>query len=96
MEIVSIIIQLIAGAIGGNAAGAGLKKASLGSTGNSVAGAIGGVILGQIVSRMSGGAVPADAVATSGFDIGNLVISLISSGVGGALLTAIVGLIKNR
>ena len=96
MEIVSIIIQLIAGAVGGNAAGAGLKKASLGSTGNSIAGAIGGLVLGQIVSRMTGGAVPADAVATSGLDIGSIITSLISSGIGGAALTAIVGLIKNR
>ena len=96
MDIVAIIIQLIAGAIGGNAAGAGLKKASLGSTGNSIAGAIGGVILGQVISSMTGGAVPADAVAASGLDIGSIITNLIASGAGGAILTAIVGLIKNR
>ena len=96
MDIVALIIQLIAGAVGGNAAGAALKDKSLGSTGNSIAAAIGGLILGQIVSRMTGGAVPADAVATSGMDIGSIISNLIASGAGGAILTAIVGMIKNR
>ena len=95
-SIIPIIIQLIAGAVGGNAAGAALKDKSLGGGGNSIAGAIGGVILGQIVSRVTGGAVPADAVATSGLDIGSIITSLISSGAGGAILTAIIGMIKNR
>ena len=37
-----LIIQIIAGLVGGNAAGAGLKNLSLGTAGNSVAGAVGG------------------------------------------------------
>ena len=96
MDIVAIIIQLVAGAVGGNAAGAGLKDKSLGGAGNSIAGAVGGLVLGQIVERLTGGAVPADAVASSGLDIGSLVTNLIASGAGGAVLTAIVGMIKNR
>ena len=54
MDIVGLIIQLIAGAVGGNVAGAALKEKSLGSTGNSIAGAIGGVIVAQIVQRLTG------------------------------------------
>ena len=34
MDIVSIIIQLVVGALGGNAAGAALKDKSLGGTGS--------------------------------------------------------------
>lgn len=60
MDIVSIIIQLVVGALGGNAAGAALKDKSLVGTGNSIAGAIGGLVLGQIVERLTGGAVPAE------------------------------------
>ena len=41
--IINIIIQLIAGAIGGNAAGNGLKGYDLGTTGNTIAGALGGI-----------------------------------------------------
>jgi uncharacterized membrane protein YeaQ/YmgE (transglycosylase-associated protein family) len=96
MDIVSIIIQLVVGALGGNAAGTALKEKSLGGTGNSIAGAIGGLVLGQIVERLTGGAVPAEAIASSGLDIGSLITNVISSGAGGAILTAIVAMIKNR
>lgn len=99
MDIIGIIIQLVAGAIGGNAAGSALKAKSLGSTGNSIAGAIGGLVLGQVVERMTGMPMAADAagaVASSGLDIGGIIKNLIGGGAGGAILTAIVGMIKNR
>ena len=38
----------------------------------------------------------AAAAATSGLDIGSIITSLISGGAGGAILTAIIGAIKNR
>jgi hypothetical protein len=37
--LISLIIQIVAGAIGGNATGAALKDMSLGTTGNTIAGA---------------------------------------------------------
>ena len=42
MDIVSLVVQLVSGAIGGNLAGSLLKNLSLGALGNSLAGAIGG------------------------------------------------------
>ena len=59
MDWLSIIIQIIAGAIGGNAAGKAMKDYDLGTTGNSIAGVVGGVIGGQILERLMGGAAPA-------------------------------------
>jgi uncharacterized membrane protein YeaQ/YmgE (transglycosylase-associated protein family) len=50
--IVSFIIQLIAGAVGGNAAGGLLKNISLGPLGNTIAGAAGGGIGGSILSGL--------------------------------------------
>ena len=96
--IIGLIIQLIAGAAGGNGAGAVFKDKSLGTTGNSIAGAIGGVVVAQIIQRLTGVAVAPDAAAAvaSGLDIGTIIKGVISSGVGGAILTAIVGMIKNR
>jgi uncharacterized membrane protein YeaQ/YmgE (transglycosylase-associated protein family) len=41
--IVNLIIQLISGVVGGNAAAAALKDYNLGNLGNTIAGAIGGV-----------------------------------------------------
>jgi hypothetical protein len=42
MNIISLIIEAISGAIGGNVAGAAMKENSLGTVGNSIAGIVGG------------------------------------------------------
>ncbi len=98
MDWIGIIIQLVLGAVGGNAGGAVVKNASLGSTGNSIVGAIGGIVLGQILQGMMGGsAPPVDPAATAeaAGNVGNYIRDLIGGGVGGAVLTVIAGLIKN-
>ena len=51
--IINLIIQLIAGAIGGNAVGAAAKNVNLGTAGNTVAGAVGGVAGGSPSPRSS-------------------------------------------
>ena len=48
--IVNLLIQLVAGAVCGNAAGAALKDINLGAIGNSVAGALGGG--GQLLTAL--------------------------------------------
>ena len=54
MDILGIVIQLIAGALGGNAAGSAMKDKSLGTAGNSIAGAVGGLVLAQLVHYFTG------------------------------------------
>jgi hypothetical protein len=56
------------------------------------------LVLGQIIERVTGGAVPADAAATAtqGLDLAGILSSLIGGGAGGAVLSGIVGAIKNR
>lgn len=89
-----LILQLIAGAIGGNAAGAVLKNQSMGPLLNSVVGILGGGLAGQLLG-MLGGAGAADAVAaTGGLDIASIISALASGGVGGGALMAIIGAIK--
>lgn len=89
-----ILINLVAGALGGNGIGKASPQFDLGTIGNTIAGLIGGGALGQLVPLV----LPAvQASITSGnFSIGGVVANLISGGAGGAILTAIVGLIKNR
>jgi hypothetical protein len=88
-----LIIQIIAGLIGGNAAGAGLKNLSLGTAGNSVAGAVGGGLGGLLMGMLGGdGAAVADAAA--GLDLTAIIQSVAGGGVGGAVLTAIIGMVK--
>lgn len=90
--IINLVIQLIAGAVGGNIAGAA-KSMDLGKTGNTIAGAIGGVGGGQLLQML----IPAlSAAAGGGFDFGALVGQVLGGGVGGAVLTGVVGLIKNQ
>ena len=96
MDIVSLIIQLVLGVVGGNAGAAVVKNASLGTTGNSVVGAIGGIILGQIISHFTG-APPVDpaAAAATANSMGDIITNVIGGGAGGAILTIVAGLIKN-
>jgi uncharacterized membrane protein YeaQ/YmgE (transglycosylase-associated protein family) len=90
-----LIIQLIAGAIGGNAAGAVLKNASMGPIINSVLGVLGGGLGGQILGMLGAGGMAAAADSAGGMDIGAILASAASGGVGGGALLAIVGIVKN-
>jgi hypothetical protein len=88
--LINLIIQLVAGLIGGNAAGAALKDYDLGKLGNTIAGAIGGVGGGQILQAI----IPALA-ATGGGDVGALLGQAVGGGVAGAIVTFLVGVVKN-
>jgi len=92
MNLTILIIQLICGALGGNAAGSLLKKQSLGPVGNSIAGLIGGPLGGQILGMLTGGAA---AAGGGGLDVASIVSSVLSGGVGGGVLMAIIGLIRS-
>jgi uncharacterized membrane protein YeaQ/YmgE (transglycosylase-associated protein family) len=86
-----LIIQLIAGAVGGNAAGAVLKNLNLGPILNSVVGIIGGGLGGQILGMIGAGGM----AAAGGTDLTAIIASVASGGVGGGALLAIVGAVKN-
>jgi hypothetical protein len=90
--IITLIIQLISGVVGGNLAGSGMKNASLGTAGNTIVGALGGLGLGQLLGMV----IPALAAGGGSLDIGALIGQIAGGGVGGAVLTAIVGMIKNQ
>ena len=89
-----LIANLIAGAVGGVGAGKASEKFDLGTAGNLIAGAVGGGVLGQIIPLL----IPAVATAaqSGNLTVGGVVSQLISGGAGGAILTIIIGLIKNR
>ncbi len=95
MDVSSLLIQLISGAVGGNVAGAAMKKLSLGTVGNSIVGILGGGLGGQLLGMLGmGGAGEAAASATGSLDIGSIVASAAGGGVGGGVLMAIIGFIK--
>ncbi|MDX8552247.1 hypothetical protein MK851_01235 [Tenacibaculum sp. 1B UA] len=76
------LISLLSGAVGGNLAGAVLKKYSLGTLWNSVVGILGGGLGAQLLGMLN-------------IDISGIIGNIAGSGVGGAVLLVIVGIIKS-
>ena len=87
MDFTSLIVQAVAGAVGGNAGGAVAKTSSLGTIGNTVAGAVGGGVAGQLLPIIMG-----MATQPGGFSISNI----IASGAGGLILQLVAGFIKSK
>jgi hypothetical protein len=88
-----ILINLIAGALGGVGAGKASPTFDLGMIGNIVSG-LGGGVLGQIVTALLPSIM---AAAQSGdLSIGGIVSQAVAGGAGGAILTALIGAIKNK
>ena len=87
-EYLPLIIQLISGAVGGNIAGSLLKNASLGKVGNSILGILGGGLGGYLLNYLGIG-------TSGGMDLSGILGSIGGGGVGGGVLMAIIGLIKN-
>ena len=88
MELLPLIIQLISGAAGGNIAGSLIKGSSLGFLGNSLAGILGGGLGGQILGMIG-------MAATGGeMDVTGIISAVAGGGVGGGVVMAVIGLIK--
>jgi len=89
-----ILINLVAGALGGIGAGKSSSTFDLGTVGNIVSGLVGGGVLGQIVTLLLRSVV---AAAQSGnLSVGGVLSQAIAGGAGGAILTALIGAVKNR
>ena len=89
-----ILINLIAGAIGGVGTGKSSPTFDLGMIGNIVSGLVGGGVLGQIVTLLLPSIM--DAAQSGNLSIGGIASQAIAGGAGGAILTALVGAIKNK
>jgi len=90
MNIVSLLVTLVSGAIGGNAAGAAMPEKSLGPIGNSLAGLLGGG-LGAGVLQVFG----VMASGGSGVDFGSVISDIAGGGVGGGIAMAVIGAIRS-
>lgn len=96
MDIVSLIISLISGIVGGNIAGAALPEdKNLGAVGNSVAGLFGGGIGSYIMQALGLLSQAAQSGAAQGMNLESILANVGGSGVGGAILMIIVGFIKS-
>jgi hypothetical protein len=89
-----ILINLVTGALGGVGAGKASPNFDLGMLGNIVAGLVGGGVLGQIVTLFLPSIMA--AVQSGNLSVGGIISQAIAGGAGGAILTAIIGAIKNK
>jgi hypothetical protein len=87
--IANLIIQVIAGAIGGTAAGNALKDLSMGKASDAISGAVGGGVVGQILMAVLGGRLLPTALAQRQDWISGVVV------VGGAVVMAIIGALRD-
>jgi hypothetical protein len=98
--IVPILVQLVAGGVGGNILAQLSKSLSLGTAGNSIVGAVGGIAATWLAGMIPGldslvGATAGAAGAAGGLDFGALAGQGVTGLVGGGILTAIAGIIKS-
>ena len=89
-----ILINLVAGALGGVGVGKSSPTFDLGMIGNIISGLVGGGVLGQIVTLL----LPAiTAAAQSGdLSVGGVISQAIAGGAGGAILTAVIGASRTK
>ncbi len=92
MDIVTLLIQLASGALGGNIAGSLLKNLSLGTLGNSLAGIVGGGLGGQILGSLLH--LPL-ATGGAGLDPMAILSQVLTGGTGGGVLMAVIGIIRS-
>lgn len=89
------IVSLVAGAVGGNIVGGLLRNLNQGALINSISGVVGGGLGMLCLSWLGTSVAPAaDAAASTGLDIGALASQVAAGGVGGAVVMAIVGLVR--
>ncbi|HWN80228.1 MAG TPA: hypothetical protein VNN81_20575 [Bradyrhizobium sp.] len=89
-----ILINLVAGALGGVGAGKSSPTFDLGTAGNIISGLVGGGVLGQVVTLLLPSVI---AAAQSGnLTVSGVISQAVAGGAGGALLTALIGAIKNK
>ena len=89
-----ILINLVAGALGGVGAGKASPTFDLGAAGNIISGLVGGGVLGQVVTLLLPSVV---AAAQSGnLTVSGVISQAVAGGAGGAILTALIGAIKNK
>ncbi|RQO55027.1 hypothetical protein [Pseudomonas sp. KBW05] len=86
--LISLLVQIISGAVGGNLAG--MTKQSLGTGLNTFLGGVGGLVLGQVIAQFTG---TADGAA---LDVATVGTNIAGGGLGGLVLTWVVGFIKQK
>ncbi len=93
MDIVNLVIGLASGALGGNVAGK-VMNSNMGTMGRSLTGIVGGAGFSAVAQMLGFGV--ADPTAGAGLDVMSIISNVASGGVGGGILTAILGKVMGK
>jgi hypothetical protein len=93
--VLSLIVQLLSGAVGSNLLASVASKFNLGPVGNLIAGALGGVSGSNLLNMILGTGASTAAAAAGGGDLASIVTQIVGGGIGGSIVTAVVGAIRN-
>ena len=91
-----LFLNLVSGAIGGNALGRLIGSLNQGTVINSIAGVLGIGLGGSILSMLGAPDMAGMAGDAAGMDIGALLGQVASGGVGGGVVLAIVGFVRSK
>ena len=89
----NLVIQIVAGAVGGNTAATLFRYFNLGPVANSIVGMVGGALGGQILNEIVTGGAGVGS-PSGALEVGSLLTQILGGGLGGCILTAIVALIR--
>jgi hypothetical protein len=90
-----LVLQSIAGGVGGSVVGTTVKRYDLGIIGNLLVGILGGGIGAQIIGALVGDGEASAIVGPDGFDFGTLVAQFTAGAFGGGVLVVVMSLIEN-
>lgn len=89
-----LLIGLVSGAVGGNAAGMASEKLNQGTLVNSIAGIVGGGLGSSVLSNIMSPDTLAGLAETGGFDLGAIATDVAGGGIGGAAVLALISVAK--
>ncbi len=88
-----LIVGLISGALGGNVAGK-VMKSNYGVGGRSIIGVVGGLLLSIVAGKLGIAGIADPFSGEGGLNTATIIGNLVSGGLGGGILTAILGMLK--
>jgi uncharacterized membrane protein YeaQ/YmgE (transglycosylase-associated protein family) len=91
----NLIIQTIAGILGGHAAAAAAKEHSFGFLGHTSAGLLGGAASGLFLQTLASTVVTGSGSVTEPTAVENAVVQVLAGAVAGGCTTLVVGFVKH-
>ncbi len=91
----SLLIQIVAGIVGGLGAAALAHEHSFGTVGHILSGAIGGALSGYFLQTLAGTLVTGSGAVNASDPVGDAILQGLTGLAAGAIVTLIVGFVKH-